>query len=372
MPAAEAAPVAAERPCDDDRVTAPALSPDYRTARAAFLAAAESAGARRTSVPHPRRGLHGEELAVDFAELGPHDAEHVVLVVSGTHGVEGYCGSALQTAWLAHHAGDRPDDARVVLLHAFNPFGFSWVRRVNEDHVDLNRNFVDWTEPPPHNPDYDEIADLLVSDGWTDAEQERTTGALLERAAEWGFERTQAVISQGQYRHPAGVFYGGTGPVWSHRLVRAWAADGLAPARRLQVIDLHTGLGPWGHGELVGHTPKDDPAHERAVSSWGDVRSMVDGESVSAVLHGDWLATLPELAPAAEITAAALEFGTVDPVTVLQSLRADAWLHTRGDPTAPEADAIRAQVRAAFADDDPAWVAACWDRFAGVLGACWS
>ena len=31
---------------------------------------------------------------------------------------------------------------RCVLLHALNPFGFAWRRRVNEDNVDLNRNFL--------------------------------------------------------------------------------------------------------------------------------------------------------------------------------------------------------------------------------------
>ena len=31
---------------------------------------------------------------------------------------------------------------RCVLLHALNPYGFAWLRRVNEHNVDLNRNFL--------------------------------------------------------------------------------------------------------------------------------------------------------------------------------------------------------------------------------------
>ena len=50
-------------------------------------------------------------------------------------------------------------------------------------------------------------------------------------------------------------------------------------------------------------------------------------------------------------------------VQVLQSLRADAWLHAHGDPTSAEAANIRSQVRAAFVDDDPAWLAAITERF---------
>jgi hypothetical protein len=89
--------------------------------------------------------------------------------------------------------------------------------------------------------------------------------------------------------------------------------------------------------------------------------------SVSAALQGDWLGVVASLAPEAEVTAAALEFGTVDPISVLQALRADAWLHAHGDPLTPEAAAIRSQVRAAFADDDPAWIATVWERFAEVM-----
>ena len=339
----------------------------YAEARAAFSSAARAAGARITSHPHPDRGPDGEELATDIASLGPDDAADVVLVVSATHGVEGYCGSALQTQWLRTGTDERPTDTRVVLLHAFNPHGFAWVRRVNEDNVDLNRNFIDWSEAPPANPEYAEIADLVVPEAWTEAEQQRTTLALLAIADERGWDHLQGVVSGGQYTHPTGVFHGGSGPVWSHRLLREVAAAELATAERLRIIDLHTGLGEWGHGELIVHEPVGSGPYERAHAMWGDVRSMTSGESVSAVLQGDWLAAIPDLLPDVEVTAAALEFGTVDIVTVMQALRADAWLHAHADPLGPGADAVRAQVRAAFADDDPRWMEAVWARFAPVM-----
>jgi hypothetical protein len=94
---------------------------------------------------------------------------------------------------------------------------------------------------------------------------------------------------------------------------------------------------------------------------------MHGGDSVSARLTGDWLEAVQRYCPQAEVTAAALEFGTVDPISVLQALRADAWLHAHGDPTAAAAAEVRAQVRAAFADDDPAWLDAVWARFLQVI-----
>ena len=351
---------------------APSLSATYPIARAAFLAAAEAAGAAVDTFEHLLRGPEGEPLGIDVAELGPRDASTVVLVVSATHGVEGYCGSALQTHWLAHHAGDRPAGLRVVNVHALNPFGMAWVRRVNEDNVDLNRNFVDWSQPAPDNTEYDGIAADVVPDDWSAESQQRTLEALLALVGQWGFPKMQAVVSGGQYTHPKGVFYGGTGPVWSHRWLRQWCAANLTHARRVVIIDLHTGLGEWGHGELIGSAAAGDPLFDRAVALWPDAVSMLSGDSVSAVLAGDWLNVADQLAPHAEVTPICIEYGTVDGITVLQSLRADAWLHGHGDPAGPDGPAVRAQVRAAFADDDPAWIAACWPRFLHTLNAALS
>ena len=342
------------------------LSASYADARTAFLDAAAQAGARIESFPHPLQGLAGEDLAIDVAEVGPADSDHVVLLVSGTHGVEGYCGSALQRQHLSN-IGDREyTGPTLVFVHALNPYGFSWVRRVNEGNIDLNRNFIDWSQPPPANAEYAELAPLLTPTSWTAEEQERTLLGLLGKLEELGLERLQAIVSGGQYDHPTGLFYGGTGPAWSHRWLREWSATRLAAARRVAIIDLHTGLGPWGHGELISSEQPDAARFRRQAEWWPDTVSMYAG-SVSAPLEGDWLAVASELAPQAEVTGIALEYGTVDPITVLQSLRADAVLHAHCDPTAPEAAAIRAQVRAAFLDDDPTWLETLWPRYREVV-----
>ena len=212
---------------------------------------------------------------------------------------------------------------------------------------------------------------MLVPDRWDDATQEATTLSLLAEAERLGLEEMQRIVSGGQYRHVRGVFYGGTGPVWSNR----WLTDHIGalaePATRVGIIDLHTGLGPWGHGELIVHGSRTEPGYERAQRWWGVVRSMQDGESVSAELTGDWLGHIEDLLPGVEVTAAALEFGTVDAIQVLQALRGEAWLHgqDRSVVDGPEGQRVRAEVRAAFLDDGPDWLPSLVERFDEVATA---
>jgi len=343
------------------------LAATYAEARDRWLGAAHRADATVTTYDHPGRGPDGEPLAIDVAMLGPGDAGRMVVVVSGTHGVEGYCGSALQSHWLNTAADSRPGEVAVVMVHALNPHGFAWVRRVNEDNVDLNRNFVDWSVPAPRNTDYDAMAGDLVPSTWDDDTRARTLVALAGHLERLGPTAMQSAVSRGQYHHPTGVFYGGSGPTWSAQWLAGWAPQVLGRAQRVAVIDLHTGLGPWGHGEFIVSEELAAASSQRAQALWGEVHSTADGDSVSAQLVGEWIAALPAMVGDTEVTSTALEFGTVDQLQVLEALRADAWLHAYGDPTGPDAAEVRAKVRMAFCDEDPAWLAACWTRFDAAM-----
>ena len=357
-----------QQPPSSDLAIAP-LSPSYSIARQAFLEAAAAAHARITSHPHPLSGLEDEALFVDVAEVGPADADSVVVVVSGTHGVEGYLGSALQRHHLENLADGVVAGPTFVFVHALNPYGFSWVRRVNEDNIDLNRNFIDWSQPHPTNDEYAQLADTLVPASWTDEVQARTRKDLLAKLTELGLGRAQQIISGGQFTHPTGVFYGGTEPSWSNRWLRDFVTHRLADVSRASIIDLHTGLGPWAHAELISSEPVGSAALARQRSWWDGVTALGEDTSVSAEITGEWLGAVTDLAPTTELTAIAIEYGTVDPVMILDSLRADAVLHATGRQTSPEAAAIRAQVRAAFVDDDPAWLRACWPSYESTYSA---
>ncbi len=147
------------------------FSESYAEARAKFCgAAAEAGGALRSWFNPHAKGPNGELLYLDTARFGPADAANMLVMISSTHGVEGHCGSGAQIAWLRTGGPAKlPKDTGALLVHAINPYGFAWTRRVNEDNVDLNRNFVDHDKGYPKNDGYLAIADAILPERWDDA-----------------------------------------------------------------------------------------------------------------------------------------------------------------------------------------------------------
>ena len=333
------------------------FSATYAEARARFREAASAAGARLEAVSHPERGCEGEDLATDIAWIGPPDAERVLVTISGTHGAEGFCGSGAQRDWLVRGEATRlPAGVAALMIHAINPYGFSWLRRVTHENIDLNRNWVDFDAPPPANPGYEAIAEAVVPAEWSAEAQARSARALGAYIGEHGPAAFQQAVSGGQYRHAGGLFYGGAAPSWSRRTQSAIFAEYLGQAGRVGIIDYHTGLGPWGYGERIVTDAPDSPAYARARAWYGAaITSPSGGTSTSAPITGDGLDAAPRLIPQAEVTGMAIEVGTQSLEDVLLALRADAWLHSHGDPLSPQAEPIKAQVRAAFYGDADDW-----------------
>jgi hypothetical protein len=339
----------------------------YSLARRSFLAASTQAGAWVESHAHPaERGAEGELLATDVARIGPEDAENLLVVCSGTHGNEGFCGSGCQIGFLAEGlVASRPASVAVLLVHAVNPYGFSHLRRVTEGNVDLNRNFQDFRRPLPDNPAYEELHADLVPDDWDGPARAAADAALEAWMARNGGEAAfQAAVAGGQYRHPDGMFFGGQAPVWAQATFRGIIRRHAALARRVAVIDIHTGLGPTGYGEPISVDAPCTPAFLRSRAWWGDEVRSVHGDAseraASPPVAGPLIGAVHQDAPRAEVTAIALEYGTVRMLDVFDALRGDNWLYARGlpgglDPGSAMARGIRQKMRDALYVDTDDW-----------------
>ena len=106
-----------------------AFSARYAQARVKFLEAAATASLPIESHRHPLLGRDGEDLAMDVVRDGPPDADKLLIVSSGCHGVEGFCGSGVQVfalhdqEWrdLAHAQG-----VTVLGLASLDERGHAW------------------------------------------------------------------------------------------------------------------------------------------------------------------------------------------------------------------------------------------------------
>lgn len=304
----------------------------YADARQRFLAAARRAGLAVESWSHPLAGPEGEALAIDTCLVGPPDASRVLVVQSALHGVEGFAGSAVQADLLALLSADQlPPGVALLLVHAVNPWGFAWLRRVNELGVDLNRNAVDFNEPLPENAGYDELADALVpaaDDAATLAAADVTIEAWRAAHGQTAFD---LAVTMGQYRHPEGLFYGGSATSWSlERLRDIVDRYALAERERVAIVDVHTGLGPYGHGEVICDHPPGSEGVRIARRFYGEsVTEPLLGTSSSLPKHGlvdfFWHRTLPD-----RCCFVTLEFGTYPLPLMFPVLRDDHMLHARG------------------------------------------
>ncbi|MEN9539394.1 MAG: hypothetical protein RLZZ126_1629 [Pseudomonadota bacterium] len=338
-----------------------AFSASYAEARVKFLEAAARAGCSIESHEHPLKGRDGETLAMDVARLGAPDAERVMLVSSACHGVEGYCGSGVQVFSL--HDEDLLQQAQaqgvaLLFIHALNPYGFSHIRRVTHENVDLNRNFHDFSKPLPVNAAYRDVAKLLVPADWPPGLA--THAATAAYIATRGMKAFQAATSQGQHEFPQGLFFGGTAPTWSNTTLRGVLRQHAGRATRLGWVDVHTGLGPSGHGERIfaGPDRAEDVARARA---WWDgggatpVTSIYDGSSTSAYLTGlMWMAAHQEC-PGTEVTSMAMEYGTQPMLDVMNAMRGEQWLQLHPKAPQEQAKKIKQQMLEAFYTDTDAW-----------------
>ena len=339
---------------------APHFSQTYSEARHKFLDALAAHKVAAEHHVHPAaRGPDGEVLAMDGGLLGPPGAERLLILTSGTHGVEGYCGSGAQIALLRDAdfmSRLSSSGTSLLVIHALNPYGFSHWRRTNEDNIDLNRNFLDHAKPHPPGGAYAEVHPLLVPQQWPPSADNQA--AIADYIAQRGLPAWQQALSGGQYAFRDGLFYGGNAPSWSNRTLRTVLRGFAGRTQRMMWIDFHTGLGPYGHGEMIQAGRDDDAELARARAVWGDqVTSVYKGTSTSARLEGLMAFAVYEELPGVEYAGIALEYGTLPMLEVMQALRADNWLALH--PEAPEAQraSIKRQLRDAFYCDADDWKA---------------
>jgi Protein of unknown function (DUF2817) len=334
----------------------------YFEARQKFLALAAMRNAKVISTPHPtERGAEGEELAIDIAVFGDPDAEKTLFLVSGTHGQEGFYGSALQIKFL--HNLDIPQGVNVVALHGLNPWGFSHLSRTDNENIDVNRNFTDYGVPSARDEIYSPLFRALCPDDWT---EETTDWSSIreEFTKKYGAKRLVSAAGGGQIVEPTGMNFVGMGPSWSRKVVEELLPRIFAKSKKVAFIEWHTGLGDYGE---LSHIPMMEPGSEGYERMFGwldrDARStwakgMADFDGVTPDYRGWFSAWLPAAAPQAEWAGMVIEAGTYGVVEVMDGIRMDRWLKFGKGRSYLSRDEMRAIMMDKLYPTAPDWRAA--------------
>ena len=289
--------------------------PSYQKARDAWLQAVGARSGHVDGLRHPGAGPGDEVLWLDTARFGDPQAESVFVIACGTHGIEGYAGSAVQTAWLrAHGPGELPTGTAVVLIHAINPWGFAHWQRGTENNVDLNRNFIAFPALPAPNRGYAELHPQLMLSDWNEAEIACAFAAMDAFRARVGEQAFSDAFNGGQYLHADGIFYGGDRPEWSNLALRELLPRCLRSAKRCVLADLHTGIGPYGLPFMINFDPPGSYGRERARAVWGDEALSGKGSTHTALasFQGLMIDAFAEALPGCAVSALAIEFGTLE------------------------------------------------------------
>jgi len=344
------------------------MSARYETTRNDFVKAMKAAGGRLQHILHPSKGPSGEALFMDVGVLGNDDADNLMLITSGTHGVEGYLGSELQTQLLNSGVPERYfANTAFVFVSGVNPYGMAWHRRVNENNVDLNRNFLDFNQKLPTNEGYDLLSKAvnptsLNSETKLAARKEMTL--FLEREGLLEYIRA---LSGGQYHCPQGVQFGGQEAQWSVvELKKLWSQT--IPNRKSVVnIDLHSGLGNWGEGVVMINGQESDKRIQDIQANWGAVMVSpppTEGDTIMSGVMGHFLESQYA---SLEVVAAVFDFGTLDIEAVAIAGGGDNWLCHHGDIDSAQGQAIKRQLFEAFYVEDERYRRQAYDRTVQVL-----
>lgn len=299
------------------------FSKSYKESRKKFLDEVNKHNLKLESYKNSNLGIDQEELSIDVCFINPNQ-EKIFLITSGCHGIEGYAGSALQLFILKNLEKIQPylkdRSITLMLVHALNPWGFSWGRRVTEEGVDLNRNFLNWDEPLPQNEKYDLLHDCFVPWVWP---YEYADKQLHNFISIYGNKAMQDLMTLGQYNHPTGLFYGGKEDTWSATQIKK-ILNSIVYANDLLWIDIHTGLGTPGDAEILCGW-EDDILEEKSKLIFYNlkVNNIGSDKSATSKMYGGMQQSFIKNFKNKNYIGILYEIGTVSPLMTARALRAE-------------------------------------------------
>lgn len=189
--------------------------------------------------------------------------DKVLFFTTGEHGIEGFTGASATHLFVEEYVDQvDPETTGICLVHAINPWGMRNFRRVNENNVDLNRNYIYNPESLPQdiNEYYAKEKEIFqLQHKVRDVKKEKT--ALYEKLnkgmMQEGYSGVKTAKSMGQFEFERGVYFGGYKEEESATYIKSWQRELLSTYGCVIHMDWHTALGPTN--EITMLVSEHDP-----------------------------------------------------------------------------------------------------------------
>jgi hypothetical protein len=193
-----------------------------------------------------------DELYIDSFYLPARDAQtNLIVLTTGVHGMEGYIGAVMLDVFFTDiYPSLNTGNTGVLVVANVNPYGMKYMRRYNENNVDLNRNFIlDWDSfDRSSNTEYPKVNTFLGPTGKIRNALWHEVGFYLslgKTAITDGAGTISDALLTGQYEYPQGVYYGGDGDEISTGYLKDVFSQCLESTyENIVHIDIHSGYGP--------------------------------------------------------------------------------------------------------------------------------
>lgn len=239
------------------------------------------------SVEHSSYAIdESDDLYIDKVYL-PSSGErtNLILLTTGVHGMEGYIGSVMLDVFFAEvYPTLNTENTGILIVANVNPYGMKYMRRYNENNVDLNRNFIeDWDNfDRSSNKEYPKVDKFLQPEGKMGNAFWHEVGFYLSLAKEaifTGADTISDALLTGQYEYPEGVYYGGDGDEKSTTYLKGVFAECLdSEYENIVHVDIHSGYGPR-YNMVIFNSVQDETTEAEAVEMFGyDYIIAVDSE----------------------------------------------------------------------------------------------
>ena len=335
------------------------FSQDYFIARDRFINSAIQNKFEIKSYLHPLKGKDNRDIYLDVAYANPNNSQNLLVILSGTHGAEGYCGSAIQLGSLQNYPNSHSlKNNAILLIHAHNPFGFAWDLRFNEDNIDLNRNYINDFSNLPSNYEFGTIKEWAIPHSLEEGEVGLTLKRLMDYARANGYPKLRDALTSGQYKYDNGVYFGGYAQSWSNYTINDILDDYFPRHENIICLDYHTGSGNYGKCEIISSLKEHDYKFKRMQEIWGDiVKSTTSSKSNVGVINGSLEEFVLTKYPATNLLYATPEFGTIDPISIFSAALGSSWIikNQIDNLDNKQARDVRQLNRDAFAPDDENW-----------------